>query len=287
MIRYASTKESIEQAVDDVNDTWRTRATKHTRKLLDDEKYSEGGPKWSDIKSAFMSLQYHKCIFCECPEFERQRGTYNLDVEHFRPKNAVEPWPKANAPKQYPFATGGVAGAYYWLAFDPCNYAASCKECNSRYKSNFFPIAGVRGLAGVEASNLQAEGPFLCFPLGDWDEDPELLIDFDGLIARPASADPARRRRAEVIIDFFALNEREALQIERALFITLFAPSLTASVTGIATPKQRAIAAKVHTPAAPHANCLRSFERAMIANPRRGREIVEKAQEVVFDSIEI
>lgn len=285
MIRYASTKASIENAVDNASGTWRSRATQHTQKLLKDKKYSDGGPKWSLIKSVYMDLQHHKCIFCECPEFDRQRGTYNLDVEHFRPKNAVDLWPKADAPKQYPFATGGTGGSYYWMAFDPCNYAASCKECNSRYKSNFFPIAGVRGLAGTQASDLRAEDPFLCYPLGDWDDDPEQLIDFDGLIAKPASDDPVKRRRAEVIIDFFELNEREALQLERAMFITLFAPSLVATVNGTATDKQRTVAAKIHTPAAPHANCLRSLERAMIASPRRGQEIVEKAEAVVFDSM--
>lgn len=287
MIRYTSTKASIEAAVDSVNNTWRTRAEKQTGKLLDDGRYSEGGPKWSDIKSAFMILQHHKCIFCECPEYEKQRGTYNLDVEHFRPKNAVELWPKADAVRQYQFTTGGAGGAYYWLALEPCNYAASCKECNSRYKSNFFPISGFRGAAGSGPHELRAEEPFLCFPLGDWDDDPEELITFDGLIAKPASADPVKRRRAEVIIDFFELNEREALQIERALFITIVAPALSAVAAGTSNQRQREVAARVHQPSVPHANCLRSFLRDLTANRARGQDIIEKAQELVYDSMGI
>ncbi|KSV65365.1 hypothetical protein N182_35815 [Sinorhizobium sp. GL2] len=285
MIRYASTKASIEAAIGNLNATWLDRAKQRTAHFVKANAYVEGGVGWSEIKPAYMALQHNKCIFCEAPEYAPERGTYNLDVEHFRPKNTVQLWPRAGAARQYQFSTGGAGGAYYWLALDPTNYAVSCKECNSRYKSNFFPVAAARGNTGNSPQQLQSELPFLCYPLGDWDEDPESLITFDGTIAIPASDDPLKLRRAEVIIDFFELNDRLALQRERAQFIILFGRFLEEVLIGMGGNQAELIVAKMELPSAPHASCLRSFKRAWLANPVRGKKILNDCIALYFDSI--
>jgi hypothetical protein len=285
VIRYASTKSSIEAAIRDLNGTWLTRAEQRTAHFVKAKGFAEGGVGWSEIKPAYMALQHNKCVFCETPEYSPERGTYNLDVEHFRPKNAVQTWPKAGAATQYQFSTGGPGGAYYWLALNPANYAVSCKECNSRYKANFFPVAAARGSIGDSPQQLQSELPFLCYPLGDWDEDPENLISFDGTIAIPASDDPVKIRRAEVIIDFFSLNDRLALQRERAQFIVLFGGFLERVATGVGGDTAESIVARMDLPSAPHANCLRSFKRTWVTNPLRGKEILDECTAMYFDSV--
>jgi hypothetical protein len=162
-----------------------------------------------------MRLQHEKCAYCERKlASEDHGGPIEHDLEHFRPKNGVEVWPSGPA---YTFATGTRSGVgYYWLSYHLLNYCTTCKKCNTP-KSNYFPIAARRGRTMAEPANLLlSESPFLIYPLGDVDEDPEDLIRFVGIKAVPKVTRGTRRLRAEITIEFFQLNGREELRRGRA-----------------------------------------------------------------------
>jgi hypothetical protein len=98
---------------------------------------------WSQIKPVFMRRQADKCVYCEFP----LGGRSTQDVEHYRPKSKISVWPTGGT-VPYEFTTGEAgANGYYWLAYDPMNYAASCKDCNSALKRDAFPILSNRGAA--------------------------------------------------------------------------------------------------------------------------------------------
>src|SRR5262249_1945903 len=137
--------------------------------------------EWSDIKPAYIDLQFSKCGFCEKP----LEGKIEQDVEHFRPKGAVVAWPVPKALAAEIEAAGfpvtqpkaGTKG-YKSLAYPPLNYVTACKTCNSIRKKNYFPIAGRRRLGGRDPAALGDEQPYLMYPLSDIDVDPEDLIEF-------------------------------------------------------------------------------------------------------------
>lgn len=80
----------------------------------------------STVVDVLMEAQRNKCCYCE-----RCREDVELDVEHYRPKGAVQ---------QH---RGGevIHPGYYWLAYDWDNLFLSCKRCNSKWKSILFPLA--------------------------------------------------------------------------------------------------------------------------------------------------
>jgi hypothetical protein len=98
------------------------------------------------------------------------------------------------------------------LATNVQNYALSCKECNSTRKGDRFPIAGVCGRSRQSIQALNArEKPFLVNPLDALEDDPEDLIDWIGFtpVSKIAkSSDVYRHQRAQVIIEFFGLDQR-------------------------------------------------------------------------------
>ena len=137
---------------------------------------------------SIYSCRYRKtnALYCERKLAARGKGgAAEHDLEHFRTKNPVKSWP---APKEIDFETGGAYEAgYYWLAFNLLNYCTSCKKCNAGFKSNYFPVAGPRlePPDGPSASAARSEQPFLIYPLGTIDDDPEEVIRFRGLAAFP------------------------------------------------------------------------------------------------------
>ena len=60
-------------------------------------------------------------------------------------------------------------------------------------KSNYFPIAGQRGPQSDDTGALTVEEPFLIYPIGDGDDDPEQLIRFVGFVPIPRPVDRAGR----------------------------------------------------------------------------------------------
>ena len=202
-------------------------------------------------------------------------GRREYDVEHFRPKGAVTRWPDARSGFQYDFNTGdAMAGGYSWLAHDCFNYLASCKTCNQDNKKDFFPIAGHRGeaCAGVRRLN-DLERPYLVNPVGTGDVKPEDLIGFHGVLATPRGTRGHKRRRGTIIIDFFGLNLRDGLILERCNIVMAMWPYLERHRTG--DPMEREAAAReisrLTSSASQHANCARCF-RDLHARDRAAAE---------------
>lgn len=281
MIRYALDSIALEQEIRATDRTWFAKAEKRTRAIVAAGQFSEKASIWSKTKPAFIRLQMNKCVFCERQFETPDYGTIEYDVEHFRPKSSVEPWPDASRHPRiaYDFATGEASSTgYFWLAYDVLNYAASCKVCNTIFKLNYFPIASSRAPAPADATALRSERPFLCYPIGTADDDPETLITFSATTAVPAKRSGHAAKRGRLIIDFFGLNEREQLHRQRAHMITLFGPALNAMTSGNATASDRQLVAKMSSPILPHAGCLRAFRRLWGKDPGAAARVFERCR---------
>ncbi len=84
-----------------------------------------------------LSEEFHgKCAYCD------RRLTTQLegDVEHIRPKNRVcDEHGTQIRSARYPDRDHP---GYWWLAYDWENLVISCKECNTRFKRDKFPVEG-------------------------------------------------------------------------------------------------------------------------------------------------
>lgn len=281
MIRYPVDPDALVTAVDELSETWRARAKARQAAINALGRFEEASSIWSEVKSVFIKLQFNKCVFCETKLERGRHERIAFDLEHFRPKSSVETWPKAGVhPVTYGFPTGSAGAGYFWLAYDLQNYAAACKACNTNLKLNYFPVAGKRA-AYPAATDLIAEQAFLCYPLGMTDADPEGLIGFDATVAIPASTDRSERARGEIIIDFFDLNRREGLQIERAMMISMFGSALRAVTDSHATAADEMLATNITSSANPHANCLRSFADLWNTDETKARAVHASCQEIV------
>lgn len=272
MIRYPASRADLEEAVDKHAPNWRTDAATRTNGFLAAGKYEEASSSWGKVKAVYQEIQHFKCIFCERALSKREVGSIEHDLEHFRPKGSLKAWPTGARARElnYTFATGAAGTGYYWLAYDLENYAAACKPCNSILKKDFFPVAGVaRGAAGSDIAALnQLERPFLIYPFGDTDTDPETLITFEeGIVAVPAAVQGLDQLRARVTIDFFRLNDREELWDER--FRVIEKVWLAARNSMLEANAERRAAAERSLKAAvssdaPHASCARTFRRILV-----------------------
>lgn len=128
------------------------------------------------VKAALLALFHGKCAYCE----SYYRAQAPVDVEHFRPKGAVEGAP------DHP--------GYWWLGMAWANLLPSCIDCNRRRrqetpaatpsltalhdaaeavvntgKKDAFPVAGPRATA--ETDDLMSEQALLLDPTQDRPED--------------------------------------------------------------------------------------------------------------------
>jgi hypothetical protein len=282
MIRYPVGRDALLEAIEAEKPGWIERARQRTDAFRAAAKYDESSGIWSAIKNVFRGFQAQKCAFCERQLAGAPFGAIDHDVEHYRPKNSVRKWPPPNRELSYDFETGEeMENGYYLLAYSVFNYVTACKVCNTPLKSNYFPIADRRGSATEEdPRRLASERPFLPFPLGDTDDDPEELIAFDGILAVPSTPDLESHewRRAAVTIDFFALNEREELRLQRAALLkgTYLALQLRDHDDDVTRETARQWLADIDTPGQPHANCLRSFVRLYSADREHAIEIIRE-----------
>jgi hypothetical protein len=274
MIAYNYDISNIRAAVAAYEAGWLAKAEGRTSRLIAQEKFEEASSIWSNIKPVFMELQHQKCIFCERQFETEEYGRIEHDLEHFRPKSSVRSWPPAGWPTNHqpPMGESSPKG-YYWLAYNLMNYAVACKVCNTERKSDFFPIAGNRAMdcfpiaehckATILAhSRMQRkEKPYLCYPIGSTDDDPESLVTFVATTAVPVAKSGHKKRRGEVIIDLFQLNERLQLHRERARMIALLGGSLKSIEAGIDIDANREVIANLEGAHIPHSACLRAFRR--------------------------
>lgn len=273
MIRYRIARDELEQRIEARAPGWLQRAQQRTDALRQLGIYQEDSSIWSEIKEVYMQLQHNKCAYCERKLEGPPYGQIEHDLEHYRPKRKVKKWPPKHWPPKamgkpqtlaYTFATGDAWDeGYYLLAYDIQNYATACKVCNSALKRNYFPIYGPRGQQSADCRTLAAEQPLLLYPVGDVDQDdPEELLSFNGIIPVPTAADGYAAYRAQVTIDFFALQRRDHLRHERAQQIEHIWFALQQAESG-QTAELRTLAAqaieRLTSPANAHASCVRAF----------------------------
>ncbi|HEX2225046.1 MAG TPA: hypothetical protein VHN15_12660 [Thermoanaerobaculia bacterium] len=288
MIRYPIAPEELRRRIREKVPDWLGRAQTKTEAFRQAGKYAEKSEEsiWGEIKEVFLEIQHEKCAYRERKLASRQYGLVEHDVEHYRPKNAVKKWPSKSIAKKrklaYDFPTGeAFAAGYYLLAYQILNYTTSCATCNRPLKSNYFPISGSRGQPSDDPSTLQGEGPFLPHPVGEMDEDPEEILTFLGITAVPKSQDPQRKRRAQVTIDFFALNEREELRYQRAeriLDLWIILEGLRQGNEETRQLAERALKTKLSSASA-HTSCARAFVDLYRRDRSRAKELADAALE--------
>lgn len=189
--------------------------------------------RWSQIKPIFLDFQSDKCGYCESrisgpPDFQSsKKNLYDSDVEHYRPKNKVVPWPVPSGwNSQPPGLESGPAKGYTWLETDETNYMASCKTCNSGRKKNYFPIRKRHPdyKNSPDYSALRVEEPYLLFPLADLDSEPRDLIIFVGPRAFPHyqwNKTCFEYWRARVTIELLGLNRADLVKPRQDLIANL------------------------------------------------------------------
>ena len=117
----------------------------------------------ASVRRALVEAQHDKCCYCE----SRLEVTSRKEVEHFRPKGAVQQEPGQEI--MYP--------GYYWLAYSWSNLLMSCNVCNSTHKRSLFPLVGHAARARSHRDNLDGERPLFIDPTR---EDPRRHIRFRG-----------------------------------------------------------------------------------------------------------
>jgi hypothetical protein len=282
MIRHALDPDQLRTDIEKQDARWFAKAATRTRRFVRLGAFDEKSSIWSTAKSAFMLLQQNKCAFCERPFTGPEESRIEMDLEHYRPKSAVAMWKPPAGVRPYPSLTGDAsATGYYWLAYQTGNYAAACKICNSDHKGAYFPIAGTRCGDPHDAAALAAEQPYLVYPIGTSDEDPEDLITFTGTVAHPVAADGLRHARGALIIDFFGLNTRDQLHIQRAEIIERFGKALIAVADGHAEAADHTYIAQIRNPIIPHAACLRAFKRRWDEDQQGARRLFDACRNML------
>ncbi len=278
MIQYPTRSAVIARLARKRQPLWQAKAIQRTqyfqavgRYIKKDEWLPDGRKAvefWGEVKSVFVTVQYSKCAYCE---IKLEASDIEWDLEHFRPKSEVAEWelPRSGDNDlvrrhfhrkssdnrwEYQLPTGtAMPEGYYLLAYDLENYAVSCKTCNTKYKSTYFPIANRRVVHGRTVASHNSEGAHLIYPLGDQGEDPEQYIAFEGVQAVTKNASV----RGQLIIDFFDLN-RDSLQHSRAEWLVhTFWNTFEGFVAG--TPRAAKTMEWLLSHKAPHTNCTRCF----------------------------
>ena len=179
--------------------------TKVNCELYDTNKieYQEGRRKFKlndkiyghkTVKEALKSAQFQKCCFCEGKFSANAPG----DVEHFRPKGAVQH--DENSRRELP--------GYFWLAYSWENLYWSCQVCNRSNKKSFFPLRNPDLRARSCTDNLSLEEPLILNPGGS--EDPREHIKFRGELALGES------EAGTTTIRVLGLNRPELIEARRA-----------------------------------------------------------------------
>jgi uncharacterized protein (TIGR02646 family) len=168
--------------------------------------YSHG-----DVKTALSKMTGGNCAYCEA-DYD---ATAPVDVEHFRPKGAIET------------DAGLMKPGYWWLAASWDNLLPSCIRCNRKERVPLFDgselVAGKGNRFPLDDENSRAheiggeanEMPLLIDPCR---EDPADFIRFEDIdercIAVPVEQDPTSlsARRARASIDIYGLNRAGLVQ---------------------------------------------------------------------------
>ena len=300
MIRHPISSARLNSRIRRVSPTWSARAAQKTQALKSGT-LRKTARIWSEIKQVYINLQGSKCAFCE-KWIEDQKIEH--DIEHFRPKKEVKRWtvPKSlrqegvhiNQPKKGSKPEPG----YRLLTYHPQNYAVACKTCNSVMKKSYFPIAGTRQSDAQDPTKMKDERPYLIFPIGNFDDDPEDLIEFYGVSPRPKKKDGFKRSRALVTIELFKLDDwkkRKELLRDRAEFIEklhVFLRRLDDLSNSQSVVKDsqseiknvQSIISRLTSPKFRHANCLRSYHRLWIQDRTEAEKLYKNIRKFLNSS---
>lgn len=172
-----------------------------------------------DIRQQLSKLFHGKCAYCESV----YASTAPMDVEHWRPKKAVD---RVLGSRK---RTNQIIG-YYWLAADWDNLLPSCIDCNRERnqvidgdgnlskggKQNYFPVHNddffcLRENAHDEWLNEgDHEVPLLINPCL---EDPEAFFRYeDGLVFPLPDLDSLEMQKAKTSIRVYGLNRSELVR---------------------------------------------------------------------------
>ncbi len=290
MIRYGVSERDLKDLVEAEKPGWQTRAHDRTETARKAGRLDEESHIWSEVKPVFMQLQGDsKCAFCERKLESEAFGRAEQAVEHFRPKGRVKAWTVPSALKNVGIKFSPVPKnkGYYLLAYHLLNYAASCHPCNSALKRDYFPIAGTYEFEATTPRVLSREKPYLLFPIGGLDDDPEGLIRFHGVSPQPVAGRGHARDRAMVTIEFFKLDDverRKNLIRERALCIIALYPQLKKlqEVSGRERAKVQELVDGLTSSEAPHTNCARSFRNLYARDPAEAEAICDAAVALIL-----
>lgn len=177
------------------NSDWLARAEELTKQLKEapdkptrDKIIDKHSGLWSELKDWLGTFSHHKCWFSEA------RDTFSyMHVEHFRPKK------RAKDPDR---------DGYWWRAFDYSNYRF-CGGVGNVKKGSFFPLREHTSPALSPEDDCDDEAPLLIDPTRRDDVD---LITFVCGRAFPAEKDGWRRKRAEISIERYNLNDHRPLE---------------------------------------------------------------------------
>ena len=287
MIRYDISPDELRKRIKSHAPKWFTKVQQTLASLPVNPSREDFVSLWSDIKEIYIDLQCEKCVYCEM-EIE---GNISNDVEHYRPKAKVSPWkvPKWLAEAGMQVTAAGASkgdSGYIGLAYEPWNYAASCKVCNSVLKRNLFPIRGPRQSAGTNPRRMKRERPLLIYPIGRLDKDPATLIRFVGIHPEQVAAEGRPDYfRALATIELFRLDDavrRKALFASRARLIgNLYGWLENRRNARTGSPAWNEADDWVQVlldSSSPHTNCLRCFDRLYASNPDWARDGADQAR---------
>jgi hypothetical protein len=295
VIRVKVTAARLRSLIQAAQPTWYMKAAVETARVRGAAR-PDFPSLWSKIKQVFIDLQHSKCGFCEKP----LEGKIEQDVEHYRPKAKVTCWKVPRAIVMAIAAEGftivqpaprSPEPGYTLLAYHPHNYLMACKNCNTVLKKNYFPIAGTRQSDGTDPRALMAsEQPYLLYPIGDIDDDPEGLIQFEGLSPRPAMSHGFDRLRALVTIDIFKLDDwrrrkmllRGRAHLLRELYLALRAVDTEPDPS--TRLKRSVLVQELLSEENPFTNCMRCFHRLYQSHPREAEKVFDDVSRLLKKS---
>ncbi len=160
----------------------------------------------SDVPSKLKNLYHDKCAYCE------NKDEFDIEVEHFRPKNEVK---------------NEIHAGYYWLCYEWTNLLPSCHVCNkANFKGTKFPIENDRKLHPIFDLNreidfesnklnsdyLKSEKPLLLNPEQDgFNPFNYFVISEKGLFIEKQPNNTYEFRQAKTTIDILGFNKRTKL----------------------------------------------------------------------------
>ncbi len=291
MIAYRLSKTQLKSLIEAEAPGWITQARTRTEGFRAKGRYGEKSSIWSKVKVVYMRFQGNsKCAYCERKLEATELGKFEQDVEHFRPKGSVKFWkaPKNLLNNGIKFTAAPPPGrGYYLLPYHPFNYSAACKPCNSGLKKDLFPIAGKYDLHGDDPVKLKKERPYLIFPIGNFDDNPQALIGFHGVSPQAIPLRGYKRARALVTIEFFKLDDeskRKNLIRERAIIIIALHPQLELLADGAigeARRQAQEIVDGFTAATAPHTNCALSFRQLFQSNRAEAKAVFDGAVRLI------